>query len=108
VALSFLVFHVSHASLIGIGVGVVLLDAGAQANHLANQTVIYGLAPELRNRLNAVYMVSFFIGGALGSALGAVAWSAAGWPGVCAIGGGFAALALVVVAARRVEVESQR
>ncbi len=99
VALSFATFHFSHASLAGIALGVILLDAGAQANHLANQTVIYGLAPELRNRLNAVYMVSFFIGGAAGSALGAVAWDYAGWPGVCAIGGGFAALGLVIVVA---------
>lgn len=100
VLLSFLTFHWVGASLLGIAVGVVLLDCGAQANHLANQTVIYGLAPELRNRLNAVYMVSFFIGGASGSALAALAWSRAGWPGVCAVGGGAAALGLILAATR--------
>jgi predicted MFS family arabinose efflux permease len=97
VALSFLTFHLVGASLIGIALGVVLLDCGAQANHLANQTVIYGLAPELRNRLNAVYMVSFFIGGASGSALAALAWSRAGWPGVCAVGGACAVIGLLLV-----------
>jgi hypothetical protein len=47
--------------------------------------------------LNAVYMVSFFIGGASGSALAALAWSRAGWSGVCAVGGVCALVGLVVV-----------
>ncbi|MGZ3454968.1 MAG: MFS transporter [Polyangiales bacterium] len=87
VAISFAVFHFGATSLFVIGTGVVLLDAGAQANHLANQTVIFGLTPELRNRLNAIYMVSYFLGGALGTALAAAAWSYAQWTGVCLVGG---------------------
>jgi hypothetical protein len=38
-------------------------------------------------------MVSYFAGGAMGSMVGAHAWSAYGWPGVCVTGMGFAALA---------------
>jgi predicted MFS family arabinose efflux permease len=91
-ALSFVVFAIFARSLVGLGAGVVLLDAGVQANHLTNQTVIFGVAPELRSRLNALYMVGYFIGGSIGTALAAVAWSFAGWPAVCAVGG---ALALV-------------
>jgi predicted MFS family arabinose efflux permease len=87
VAISFAVFGFGATSLLVIGVGVVLLDAGAQANHLANQTVIFGLAPELRNRLNAIYMVCYFLGGAAGTALASVAWSVARWTGVCVVGG---------------------
>lgn len=67
-------------------VGTVVLDAGAQSTHLANQTVILGLKAELRNRINALYMVSFFAGGALGTALAALAWELAGFAGVCAAG----------------------
>jgi predicted MFS family arabinose efflux permease len=92
IALSFGVFAVFSHSLVGLGVGVVLLDAGVQANHLTNQTVIFGVAPELRSRLNALYMVGYFIGGSIGTAVAAAAWSFAGWPAVCAVG---AALALV-------------
>ena len=88
---SFVVLGLGGASLLAIGVGVVLLDGGSQANHLANQTVVFGLNPELRNRLNAIYMVSYFLGGAAGTALGAVAWSIARWPGVCAVGVALAA-----------------
>jgi predicted MFS family arabinose efflux permease len=64
----------------------VLLDVGMQANHLANQTVIFGLTPALRNRINAIYMVVFFIGGAAGTTVGALAWELAGWKGVCFAG----------------------
>jgi predicted MFS family arabinose efflux permease len=62
---------------------VLLLDLGVQAGHVANQTRIYGLDPEARGRLNMVYMVCYFIGGATGSSLGAGAWKVWGWSGVC-------------------------
>jgi predicted MFS family arabinose efflux permease len=95
VAISFAVFGLGATSLIVIGAGVVLLDAGAQANHLANQTVIFGLAPELRNRLNAIYMVVYFLGGALGTGLASLAWSLAQWTGVCVVGGTVALLGML-------------
>jgi predicted MFS family arabinose efflux permease len=83
---SFAVFAVSGASLIAIAVGVVLLDVGAQSNHISNQTRVFGLDAALRSRLNTVYMTSYFAGGALGSWVGALAWGRAGWSGVCAVG----------------------
>lgn len=95
VALSFGIFLLGSQSLLAIGAGVVLLDAGVQANQLTNQTVIYGLRPELRSRMNAVYMVVYFIGGSLGTVAGAAAWSLGHWPAVCATGAAFALLGLV-------------
>jgi len=74
--------------------GVLLLDFGVQACHISNQTRIYGLRAEAHNRLNSVYMVSFFVGGAAGSSLGTYAWSSWGWAGVCAAGAGFALVGL--------------
>jgi len=94
-ALSFAVFAAYPGSLVGIGAGVVLLDAGAQANLVANQTVIYGLVPAERSRINAIYMVSYFLGGALGTAVAAQAWQRGGWLAVCIAGGGFAVLAML-------------
>ncbi len=73
------------------------MDAGVQASHISNQTRIYALGTEERNRLNAVYMVSYFVGGACGSALGAHAWAAFGWPGVCATGAILGTLGLAVL-----------
>jgi predicted MFS family arabinose efflux permease len=94
-ALAFGVFAASPGSIAGIGVGVVLLDAGSQANMLANQTVIYGLSPGERSRINALYMVSYFLGGALGTAIAAQAWQRGGWATVCVAGAAFSLLAML-------------
>ncbi len=73
-------------------VAVVLLDLGAQAVHISNQTRIYAIRPEARNRMNTAYMVCFFIGGSTGSALGAWSWGRWGWPGVCGVSLGMLAV----------------
>lgn len=72
--------------LTGLIAGVVLLDLAVQAAHVANQTRIYGLDPDARSRLNMFYMVCYFIGGASGSYLGALAWRLYQWKGVCLLG----------------------
>ena len=98
---SFAVFAAGARSLVVLGLGVVLLDAGSQSSHLANQTIIFGLNPALRNRINAIYMVSFFVGGARGTALAAVAWEHAGWTGVCVLGAALAAAGQLPLLLRR-------
>jgi len=83
---SFLVLAITGRTLAGLIAGVILLDLGVQAGHVANQTRIYALVPEARSRLNTVYMVTYFVGGAIGSALGAYGWTRWGWNGVCGAG----------------------
>lgn len=85
-AASFGVLYLAGHSIAGLVAGVVLLDVGVQAGHVANQTRIYPLLPAARSRLNTVYMVTYFLGGALGSALGAYGWAHGGWAGVCLAG----------------------
>jgi predicted MFS family arabinose efflux permease len=97
-AISFVLSALWQRSLFGLAAGAVLLDIGMQSNHLTNQTVIFGLAPALRNRINAIYMVGFFIGGAVGTAAASLAWEAARWNGVCFVGAGFSICALLPVA----------
>lgn len=80
----------------GLVVGVLLLDVGAQCNHISNQTRVYGLNPEARSRLNTVYMVAFFLGGSLGSAAGAAAWPLYGWIGACSVATVFLVAALAI------------
>lgn len=72
-------------------VGMLVIDVALQGLHISNQNVVYRLLPEARGRLNAVYMTSYFIGAAAGSALGSLAWQWGGWAGCCVLG---AALAL--------------
>ncbi len=76
--------------------GVLVMDVGVQAAHISNQSRIFARRPEARNRVNTVYMTTYFVGGSLGSALGTWAWSSYAWPGVCATGALFAVVALAV------------
>lgn len=86
VAISFVVFMASASSIVGLAIGVALLDIGLQIGQTPNVSRIFALQPEARSRLNTVYMVSYFIGGAIGSAAGAMAWQTSGWHGVCLVG----------------------
>ncbi len=79
-------FFFSENWLSGIIIGVVLIDLALQALHITNQNIIFSKNPEGRNRVNTVYMVSFFIGGSLGTTLGAVAWQYWEWKGVSGLG----------------------
>jgi predicted MFS family arabinose efflux permease len=94
---SFIVMAFIGHWLIGLGVGVMLLDIGVQTGHISNQTRIYNVFPEARSRANTVYMVSYFTGGALGSTLGNLGWNLAGWFGVCAVGAVLLVPALLIV-----------
>ena len=95
VLVSFPLLWQAHTSLVLTAIGVVLLDAGVQASHISNQTRIYALQPEMRNRLTALYMTAYFVGGATGSLVGSISWQDGRWPGVCASGAVFAMAALV-------------
>ncbi|XSF06223.1 MFS transporter [Myxococcus faecalis] len=96
--LSFVVMWPLGRWLWGIALGVVLLDLGAQGNHISNQTRVYALRPEARSRLNTLYMVTYFAGGAAGSWLGTTAWTHAGWTGVCAAGAALCVTGLAILA----------
>jgi len=90
------VFGAGAASVVGLALGVILLDLGVQAAHVSNQARIFALDEQARGRINAVYMVTYFLGGALGSTLGTAGWARAGWAGVVAVGAGLTTLAFVV------------
>ncbi|MCK7189859.1 MFS transporter [Enterobacter kobei] len=94
--LSWAAIWYGHVSVLALIVGILVLDLTVQGVHITNQTVIYRVKPEARNRLTAGYMTSYFIGGAAGSSISASAWQHAGWSGVCGIGAIVAALNLLV------------
>jgi predicted MFS family arabinose efflux permease len=95
---SFILMRFIGKHFAGLIVSVILMDLGIQIAHISNQTRIYSIDPAARSRLNMVYMSCYFVGGALGSYLGAVCWHAAGWTGVCAFGAGVLCLALLTEA----------
>lgn len=71
-------------------------DLGVQATLVAHQSLVYGLAPEARSRLNALLFTVVFIGMATGAAVGSLALAHWGWNGVVALAtlAGAAALAV--------------
>jgi predicted MFS family arabinose efflux permease len=94
--LSWAAIWYGHFSVMALIVGILVLDLTVQGVHITNQTVIYRLQPEARNRLTAGYMTSYFIGGAAGSLISASAWQHAGWTGVCLAGTLVAVINLII------------
>jgi len=95
-AISYILLWFFGYHIAGLIAGVVLLDAGAQMTQIANQTRIFGIDPAARSRLNTVYMVIYFAGAAMGSALSAIAWVRFEWRGVCGLALIFISLAALV------------
>jgi predicted MFS family arabinose efflux permease len=62
-------------TITGLAIGGLILDLGTQANLVTNQTRVYRLIPEARNRINTVFVVTYFVGSALGTFLAGFAWS---------------------------------
>jgi predicted MFS family arabinose efflux permease len=82
-ALSFLLTHIfddhSAISLAMLVIAAITLDMAVSGNLVLGQRAIYSLGSEIRGRVNGVFMAVFFIGGAIGSALGGWAYAYGGW-----------------------------
>ncbi|WP_026889500.1 MFS transporter [Clostridium beijerinckii] len=96
VIVSYLSFFLFGFKIWGLVLGVILLDLGVQSCNVSNQARVHSLNEETRNRLNTIYMVSFFLGGAFGSFLGSYSYSHFGWYGVCTFGIITQILALII------------
>jgi predicted MFS family arabinose efflux permease len=81
--LSFLLTHIyqdssAHALAIFVVAGITL-DMAVSGNLVLSQRAIYSLGGDIRGRVNGVFMAVFFIGGAVGSALGGWAYAYGEW-----------------------------
>ena len=74
IVLLFFVQDHSLLSVILILISGISIDIGVSGNLLLGQKVIFGLNPEIRNRLNGLYMTIFFLGGAFGSWIGSYSY----------------------------------
>lgn len=88
-------FYFGGYTYAGLIIGVILLDLGLQSMHIMNQSSFFALNLGANNRLNTVYMFSYFIGGSAGTWLAAQAWKYAQWNGAVVVGCSFTLLALV-------------
>ncbi|UIR57679.1 MFS transporter [Sphingobacterium sp. SRCM116780] len=84
--ISWMILYFGGYTYIGLVVGVILLDLGLQSMHIMNQSSFFALNLGANNRLNTVYMFSYFVGGSLGTFLASQAWKYYQWNGVIGIG----------------------
>lgn len=95
-ALGWGAFVLGGHSVLWFCVGMVLTDVGVQLVHIISMNTVYTLDPQARARLNSVYMTMYFVGAAVGSAIGVWAWNAGHWVGVCVAGGVMTALCVLI------------
>jgi predicted MFS family arabinose efflux permease len=97
-AAAFLITHIapegSTLALSLLVAAAVLVDFGMSANMAVGQRAIFTLSADLRSRLNGLYMATFFIGGAIGSAAGGWAYAHGGWMLTSCVGIAFPIAAL--------------
>lgn len=72
-----------------------LLDVGSRMNMTLNQGRLYQLDPGKHSRLNALFMVSYYLGGSFGSSIGSLAYHLGGVKGM--VIGGCACIGLAIV-----------
>lgn len=98
---SWILLALGKSSLLALVVGVVLFDFGTQGTQISNQSAIYALRPEARSRLTTAYISSYFLGGVVGSAAGALLFGSAGWLACCALGAVLLVASLAIWTATR-------
>ncbi|AHL74059.1 MFS transporter [Stutzerimonas stutzeri] len=86
-AASFAVMGLAGALPVDAQLGLIVLaaigfDFGIQATLVAHQTMVYGIEPAARSRLNALLFTGVFIGMALGAGLGSLVLARWGWSAV--------------------------
>lgn len=83
-------------SVVLLAVSGVALDTAVQGHQILSQREIYGLRPDARSRVNAVFMTTVFLCGALASAGAGLVHEHFGWAGVAGFGALLPAAAFAV------------
>ena len=84
--LSWIFLYYGQYSLISYIIGFGIINLGLAMVHSSNQNIIFRLKSDAKSRINSIYMTSYFIGGATGSAIGVYAWHHGGWNMSCLAG----------------------
>ncbi len=93
--LSWLPLGFAPHSLAALIAGIILLDLAIQAVHVTNQSMLYNIRPESRNRMVAGYMLFYSIGSGFGSIAATTVYAYAGWTAVCLLGAALSAAGLI-------------
>lgn len=93
--LAFVIFWLAGFWMIGLIIGIILLDLGTQFSQVSNQAIVQSLNRQQSSRNNSIFMFSYFLGGSFGTLLATWAWSRVGWIGVCAVAMLFLIIAII-------------
>lgn len=86
---------------LGLIISLILVDSGLQCLQLSNQSACIQEVPQAANRVNTIFMTTYFIGGSMGTFCAGQGWHIAGWTGICVIGLLFATTSLAITIAKR-------
>ena len=66
----------------GMIIGIISIDGGMQCIQLSNQSKALSLVPQATNRVNTIFMTTFFLGASLGTFIAGLCWNKWAWEGV--------------------------
>lgn len=98
---SFAISGFAPTSLVAVIASIAVYSVGVQTVQVMAQTRMLAIDPAARSRLNTLFVVGNFVGGAIGSALASVLWNLGGWPLVMTGATIILLIALVVWAVQR-------
>lgn len=84
-AVGFAITGLFAGNLVSLIVGIILIDFAIFSAQVANQVRVFSIDPSAQSRINGIYMLGYYLGGALGSIAGVTAFSLYQWPGVVAV-----------------------
>ena len=96
ILVSWLFAFYGNNSYLWMVIAILLIDAGMQCIHLANQTSVVSLDASAINRINTVYMTVYFLGGSAGTFVSGLSWQHFGWAGVAGVGLVFVMTSLLI------------
>ncbi|WP_417698397.1 MFS transporter [Psychromonas sp.] len=85
IALGFVITGLFAGNLFALIVGIILIDFGIFSAQVANQVRVFSIDPNAQSRINGIYMLGYYLGGAIGSVVGLKAFALYQWPGVISV-----------------------
>ena len=82
-------------SVVWLAGGALIIDLGTGLAHGANLSALQRRYPAMGGRVNAVYMVAYFVGGAAGAAISPALYLSIGWVAVAIFAAGVAVLGVL-------------
>ncbi|TEW56547.1 MFS transporter [Psychromonas sp. RZ22] len=95
-AIGFAITGIFSGNLIALIIGIILIDFAIFSAQVANQVRVFSIDPSAQSRINGIYMLGYYLGGALGSITGVKAFALYQWPGVVAVSILFIAISVLI------------